>query len=134
MEDQNAELEAFRRKWREEVSSKSQDASKSTPAPSKGPRRPPPNTRISARRPSKTSQEHDHVEPLIFSGLDVPRTFEGEYAESSKSVSKEPQSALEHYEKAVERENQVSIGDSLNLYRKAFRVSLNTPSIQSTSD
>lgn len=37
-------------------------------------------------------------------------------------VDKEPESALEHYEKAVERESQGNLGDSLNLYRKAFRV------------
>jgi len=34
----------------------------------------------------------------------------------------EPVSALDHYEKAVEREVAGKLGDSLNLYRKAFRV------------
>ena len=134
MDESNPELEAFRRKWREEVSAKVQDPSKST-GPSKGPRRPSPTTRISARRLSiLPEEEHDHVEPPTFSGLDAPRTFDGEYAESSNAASKEPQSALEHYEKAVERENQGRLGDSLNLYRKAFRVSLNTHSIHSISD
>lgn len=33
-----------------------------------------------------------------------------------------PESALEHYEKAVEKETQGSLGESLSLYRKAFRV------------
>ena len=122
MEEANPELEAFRRKWREEVSAKVQDPSKPT-GPYKEPRRPRLTTQTSARRSSKTSEEHDQVEPPTFSGLDAPRTFDGEAGESSKSASNEPQSALEHYEKAVERENQGSLGDSLNLYRKAFRVS-----------
>ena len=39
-----------------------------------------------------------------------------------KQKQKEPRSALEHYEKAVERENEGSLGDSLSLYRKAYRL------------
>lgn len=34
----------------------------------------------------------------------------------------EPVTALDHYERAVEKESQGSLGDSLMLYRKAFRV------------
>ncbi|KAH6663197.1 hypothetical protein B0J14DRAFT_278619 [Halenospora varia] len=120
MEETNPELEAFRRQWREEVSAKA-GSSKSTES-TKAPRRPPPIPRSST---GKLSQGHDgqedHVEPQEFPGLDAPRRRESDVAESSKS-SKEPQSALEHYEKAVERENQGSLGDSLSLYRKAFRM------------
>jgi F-box protein 9 len=36
--------------------------------------------------------------------------------------SQEPTSALEHYEKAVEKESQGNLGDSVNLYRKAFKL------------
>ncbi|MCJ1309340.1 hypothetical protein MMC25_002999 [Agyrium rufum] len=36
--------------------------------------------------------------------------------------SKEPKSALEHYETAVEQEGQGKLGDSLNHYRKAYRL------------
>lgn len=128
MEESNPELEAFRRKWREEVSAKTQNPSKSTAGPSEVPRRPRLNTRPSTQRPSKASEEeHDHVDPPTFSGLNGPKALDGTYEESSKAGGKEPQSALEHYEKAVERENQGSLGDSLNLYRKAFRVSLRIP-------
>lgn len=41
-----------------------------------------------------------------------------------KEPQKEPSSALEHFEKAVEKEEQGSLGDSLSLYRKAYRVNL----------
>lgn len=34
----------------------------------------------------------------------------------------EPESALEHFERAVEKEAEGSLGDSLQLYRKAYRV------------
>lgn len=38
------------------------------------------------------------------------------------SSTKEPRSALEHYEQAVEKEIQGSLGDSVRLYRRAFKV------------
>jgi F-box protein 9 len=126
MEDQNPELEAFRRQWREEVSAKSQDGSRSVAGPSKSTRRPPPITRTSTRRPSKPSaeEEEDHGEPQTFPGIDAPRNPEAKDTESSQDGDREPESALEHYEKAVEKESQGNLGDSLKLYRKAYRVSL----------
>lgn len=42
------------------------------------------------------------------------------------SAETEPSSALEHYERAVEKENSGSLGDSLLHYRKAFRVGYTT--------
>jgi len=134
MEEQNPELEAFRRQWREEVSAKTQEGSKSTAGPSKSSRRPPPVTRSSTRRLSKAAEEEeeDHGEIQTFPGLDAPRNLEAKDGESSQGGDREPESALEHYEKAVERENEGNLGDSLNLYRKAFRVSSQAISLKST--
>ena len=42
-------------------------------------------------------------------------------------AQKEPRSALEHFEKAVEKEAEGSLGDSLDLYRKAYRVGSVSP-------
>ena len=85
-------------------------------------RRPPAAPRIAADQASRfAEEEEDHVEPQTFSGLDAP-TGEVEGGERSTAPSTEPRSALEHYEKAVERESQGSLGDSLALYRKAFKV------------
>ncbi|KAF4632960.1 hypothetical protein G7Y89_g5160 [Cudoniella acicularis] len=121
MEESNPELEAFRRQWREEVSARSGSSKSTATDPSKGPRKPPPLPRSSnVKAPHESDEINDHVEPQSFPSLDVPR-HDSVDGESSKS-SREPQSALEHYEKAVERENQGSLGDSLNLYRKAFRM------------
>ena len=41
---------------------------------------------------------------------------------SSYVAAREPRSALEHYEKAVEKEDSGNLGDSLAHYRKAYRV------------
>jgi F-box protein 9 len=41
---------------------------------------------------------------------------------SAKASTREPKSALEHYERAVEKESQGSLGDSLSHYRKAYKL------------
>ena len=130
MEESNAELESFRQKWREEVSAKSKAGGNHEVPPTaksagtskvRGPGAP--------RKPSdKASREdEDHFEPRDLSELNrssssvVPGG-----GESSKQSSREPRSALEYYEKAVEKENQGSLGNSLDLYRKAFKVCKNS--------
>jgi F-box protein 9 len=67
-------------------------------------------------------EDDDYVDTQVALSLDGSSTVETEHGESSKRATKEPETALEHYEKAVERETQGSLGDSLNLYRKAYRV------------
>lgn len=118
MDDSNPELESFRQQWRAEVSARSQaDRPKTT----KPVRKPPPISSLSSTTTTKTlkplKEEEEAEEPGRTFG-DAP--VRDELPESFKG--KEPQSALEHYEKAVEREDQGSLGDSLSLYRKAFRV------------
>ena len=41
---------------------------------------------------------------------------------TGKISTKEPRSALEHYERAVEKESQGNLGDSLSHYRQAYRL------------
>ena len=43
-------------------------------------------------------------------------------AEKGPGDAEEPRSALEHYERAVEKECLGSLGESVSLYRKAFKV------------
>ena len=123
MEESNPELDTFRQQWRAEVSARAQaDGNKAT-KPSKTSRRPPPVTSLTSSTPLKSVKEdEDHGEPQALPNLDGPRSPE-EHAGTTSKTSKEPQSALDHYEKAVERESQGILGDSLDLYRKAFRVS-----------
>lgn len=124
-----AELESFRQKWREEVSAKTKGkqpvATPTTPAASSSKSQLPKShgTEIPVPRPSwNTNEEHDEVQPHVYPQLGEKqhgRRLNEPHAEAS---TREPKSALEHYEKAVERENQGSLGDSLSLYRKAFKV------------
>lgn len=114
MEESNPELESFRQQWRAEVSARSQvDRPKTKPS-----KRPPPIASLSSTNVLKPPRGDEEVEASSFA-IDGPSN--GNHAEGSKA-GRDPQSALEHYEKAVERENEGSLGDSLNLYRKAFRV------------
>ncbi|KAE8444128.1 hypothetical protein EG329_000816 [Mollisiaceae sp. DMI_Dod_QoI] len=122
MEDTNPELEQFRQQWRAEVSARNQNDTNRGSKSSRATRRPPPIASLSSSRvplPAKNEDE-DHT-PQVFADYDESADKE-EDGEISKAAGKEPQSALDHYEKAVERENQGSLGDSLNLYRKAFRM------------
>lgn len=126
MED-NAELESFRRQWREEVSRRTkQGPEPSQPNPSTlstpAPRFPPTHHEALDRK-----EEEDTVIPYdqgeivqkvgqLHLGQADDDTFE------ASSSQKEPSSALEHFERAVEREAEGSLGDSLQHYRKAYRV------------
>jgi len=95
---------------------------KTTPASSsKLPKNNPPQGPSHARG---QSEELDEVTPHVYQNLGEKQHGRrlDESSAPSASSSSEPRSALEHYEKAVERESQGSLGDSLNLYRKAFKV------------
>ncbi|KAK7528028.1 uncharacterized protein IWZ02DRAFT_143106 [Phyllosticta citriasiana] len=123
-----AELESFRRKWREEVQARTkQKASRSQ------------TTGASAQASSSQAQSsHRNKAPAIAAhqerheGIDEaePHAYHdlGEKEsgrrlnEPAPPPTKVPESALEHYEEAVKREAQGKLGDSLNLYRKAFKL------------
>jgi F-box protein 9 len=129
MSQTEAELESFRRKWREEVSARSQ-ASTAAPEPvasssqvsiSRGPFAEPPSVKL-----HDATGDLDEWEPRTYGGLgdrEAARCLADH--PSSSTASTAPRSALEHYEQAVEKESQGSLGDSVNLYRKAFRVNVN---------
>lgn len=130
MSQQNeAELEQFRKQWKAEVSARAR--SKPTgPAQldGAGPSSSKQVTLKSGGPPLEHSgrpihQGHDEVAPLSYHDLEERETgrkiADDSYGQSSRQ---EPQTALEHYEKAVEKEGQGSLGDSVSLYRKAFRL------------
>ncbi|KAA8575006.1 hypothetical protein MFRU_002g03620 [Monilinia fructicola] len=135
MEDSNPELESFRKQWQEEVTRRANTTttqSQSLPflnnhssGPSNSSQRPPRPKNIYEN--PKTTEEDAVAEPqsLHFdgpSGTTEGIGDDGIYSNGKSTGVKEPQSALEHYEKAVEKEGQGSLGDSLDLYRKAFRL------------
>lgn len=132
MNSTEAELESFRQKWREEVNAKQKgkagpsqsnqaSPSKTQASNSNAPEAP---THPTHHRRDGSLEEVDEVEPHFYHDLGEKQHGRrlDETATSHASSSQEPKSALEHYERAVEKESQGSLGDSLNLYRKAFKV------------
>ena len=140
--DISSELESFRERWRAEVRAK-QPGSRSEPQASQ----PPAVSSASSSRPARPSkpppkpskgknpaphdngdndddEDGDYVQPRPFDELSADGSSDsralGEASEAREE--KAPVSALDHYEKAVERETVGKLGDSLQLYRKAFRV------------
>jgi len=124
-----AELESFRQKWREEVSAKSKGKAPAVPAKtsqassskSHFPKTNAPEVPSHARQQSVGAV--DGLEPVYqdLGGKQHGRRLD---ETSPPPITNEPNSALEHYEKAVEKEDQGSLGDSVSLYRKAFKVSI----------
>lgn len=132
MDSAEGELESFRRQWRQEVSERTKGRSGPAQAAqlsgaikrsSKGSTAAP-----QAKNDVRDQNEGaDDFEGRTFHDLEDKEELLklGNEAQRAKAVEgKEPKTALEHYEKAVERETQGILQDSVNLYRKAFKVCL----------
>ena len=135
----NPELEDFRRQWQEEVSSKSKGgrtrpdvSAKSNISQIKTPIGAVPLEVDLARTQHvhdgkgvvyalRENEQDTHHESDDADDSRMSEARENDVQDGS-ITSQEPQSALEHYEKAEERESQGKLGDSVNLYRKAFRL------------
>ncbi|KAK5992474.1 F-box only 9-like protein [Cladobotryum mycophilum] len=134
----NPELESFRRQWisdlqtKRETSGPSNHAAGSSSASSssasrsakKLPNGPPSPT--ASRRPLTALDDNDDNDASYIQGqsFDAPAEPEGPTLENPtiKPAKKQPVSALDHYEAATEKEAQGNMGDSLKLYRKAYRL------------
>ncbi|KAI1636524.1 hypothetical protein F4809DRAFT_383430 [Biscogniauxia mediterranea] len=147
-EEIQSELESFREQWKAEVSARARNAGTSQqqqqpppphqphqtnhPSPShKLPKRDEPSRRKTVSKTStqlvEDDDDDDYVPTQSFDELDAPRAkgqrLDAEDATSSKGKEKsEPKTALDFYEHAVERETTGKLGDSLQLYRTAFRM------------
>lgn len=131
MED-NAELESFRRQWREEVARRNNKNTHHVYEPVRQPQPPRfPPTHHAATERKEEEEENEPDESEIVSKVDqlhlqpeapAPGTADEDVFHAGPQ--KEPSSALEHFERAVQREAEGSLGDSLQHYRKAYRVCL----------
>lgn len=129
-----AELESFRRQWREEVSKRARGQAPANTKPSASSSSNPQASRSHAPAASVPSHarhrsvEHaDEVTPHVYHDLGEKQHGRrlDETSDQTAAVlaaNREPTSALEHYERAVEKESAGSLGDSLKHYRKAFKV------------
>ncbi|KIW00930.1 hypothetical protein, variant [Verruconis gallopava] len=133
MNSTEAELEKFRQEWKQEVSAKVKSHAKANRS---GPSNPSPAaTKTTA--PSRTTQPNpsalsfynshndDDLAPQGYHDIDQQLGGSQHDLAQASFLAREPRTALEHYEKAVEKEGQGSLGDSLSLYRKAFRMDSN---------
>ncbi|KEF63470.1 uncharacterized protein A1O9_01448 [Exophiala aquamarina CBS 119918] len=143
MDDSSAALERFRRQWKEEVSARSKQSDKgaSEPRSIDKARRPSdvlrpverpihkPPTRHPAADIKDDSDHYSDACPKDTSSPSMIQRIEGLNMRhiddddfTVRGSSKEPKSALEHFERAVEKESQGNLGDSLSHYRKAYRL------------
>ena len=134
--DINSELESFRQQWREEVrarnpASSSQNSGAATASGSGRPQRPgraavpAPPAIGPGRRPLRSENDDDYVQAKTYDEPDATASSSGGQIAAGEGKGKEPmalETALEHYEEAVETEGQGNLGEALRLYRKAFRV------------
>lgn len=135
MDTNNPDLENFRRQWQEEVTARIKTKDRHVPneksyVPSK--KSEDPAIKVTLPRSEVLGDDAetlDGINTQAYHDLEDKDEVKklgsvGSLPYSSAHVPKEPRSALEHYERAIEREDQGKLGDSLKLYRQAFRVSL----------
>lgn len=129
-EQLNTELESFRRQWISDLrirndqpntSSSSQQLDSQTSRQNKKP--PVTSSTVpssSRKQPLNRDDDQDFLQGRSFDEPPPPtgHTLAGQ----SEAPSKELVSALDHFEEAMEREAQGNMGDSLKLYRKAYKV------------
>ncbi|KAL2755019.1 hypothetical protein ACRALDRAFT_1057737 [Sodiomyces alcalophilus JCM 7366] len=131
----DSELASFRQQWRSELQAKKQGdrsekrtslhataVSSSQPAPAPAPRLEAPKASASASHLDHDDSNEDYVRTRTFDEPAGTSSSGRTLAHPSTLDDKEPVSALDHFEAAVEKEAVGSLGDSLKLYRKAFRM------------
>lgn len=119
----NAELESFRREWHEEVARRSKP--RSTPPSRFRPRHHEASHRKELKEEAPLPTSFDPKELAQQVGqLSVESKHDLEEDGFTRGATHEPNSALEHFERAVEKEATGNLGESLQHYRKAYRVSI----------
>ena len=123
------ELERFRQQWQEEVYARSRGVASSSSKPARPAgsphRRSSGTTQPTFHKPYRETEEADEFGEHAYHDLENQDELRklGEAGEGiHPSTRQEPSSALEHYERAVERETEGNLGDSLSHYRKAYKV------------
>lgn len=135
MDESTLALEQFRQQWKEEVNARSKKAGQSSNQIDQSirPRRTsevrlelpinkPPSRHPIADIKDDSDHDSDYQSSQTVQKLEGLKIKEVDDDEFSATSIIEPKSALEHYEKAVEKENQGNLGDSISHYRKAYRL------------
>ena len=134
--DTAEELERFRQQWQQEVTQRAKETPLASLNRSARPPRPsqissgaiPPERAAPPLIRRRTREVEEHAEESNGEGYhdlenkDEARRLGPGGDRTYPSSRREPRSALDHYELAVEKELEGSLGDSLSHYRKAYRV------------
>ncbi|KAG8532720.1 uncharacterized protein KY384_002597 [Bacidia gigantensis] len=130
--DASEELTKFRQQWQEEVRSRKKTISTHRPQAASAHHRPDraPSPHLPSYNEEHKSAFEDHKDSSYhdLEDLDDQRRLHIEGG-SRPNNSRQPSSALEHYEKAVQREGEGSLGDSLKHYHKAYRLDAGVDSL-----
>ncbi|KAI9163141.1 F-box protein pof7 [Paramyrothecium foliicola] len=130
----DSELESFREKWLSDLrrskgekpgepsrpvrASATADASSSASVRIQNE----PPVSSTAQRPPAVEDEGEHAQTHVFEAPGAAQPEGASQDPTSRPAKKQPVSALDHYEEAMEKEAQGNMGESLKLYRKAYRL------------
>lgn len=129
----NSELESFRQQWISDLQSRAHEAdtpsssAAAAPAATSRPRRRtgPSSPTITKKHLPAVEDDEYYLHGPTFDSMPPPSSSghllsdpPGKHEHDEKPLV----SALDHYEKAMEKEAQGNMGESLKLYRQAYRV------------
>lgn len=120
----NTELESFRQQWLSDLQTQPSNSSHARPLhlTESTSSQAPPAPKLSHQKPPRAQDDGDD-DYLQGQSFDEPPAPTGHtLSRTSKPEPKELVSALDHFEEAMEREAQGNMGDSLKLYRQAYKV------------
>lgn len=126
----DSELESFRQKWMSDLKTRNEHHD-SSDAQAAGPSRRPhhglpisslPHKHAPAPAPADDAED-EYVQGRPFD-QDEPELTQPLQESHHDTKGKKLVSALDHFEEAMNKEDQGNMGDSLKLYRKAYRVSI----------
>ena len=131
-DDLNSDLDNFRQQWITDLRSREDTAgqpSHSRPPPPRqavpaAPGRQPGPPPSGSKKPAPTHDDDDYLQGRTFGEHPAPSPSHPTLNSPPRAPKKELVSALDHYEEAMEKEVSGNMGDSLRLYRKAYRVRL----------
>jgi len=126
----DAELERFRRQWQAEVSQRQGGTRRRAPSSTSitAPRPKQPMPQLDGHiGPGKTQAQREDYESPLYNFDDLEERENARRRGTGgigvhPEAQKEPQSALEHFEKAIEKEGEGNMQQSVLHYRKAYRL------------
>ncbi|PNY23785.1 Uncharacterized protein TCAP_06277, partial [Tolypocladium capitatum] len=119
----DSELESFRQQWLSDLRTRRGDSPQAPRPEAAAPPSPARRRRAVPSQLDDDDDDDDHLQGRAFDHAEPPQqsgnTLDGSVR---PRPARELVSALDHYEEAMEKEAQGNMGDSLKLYRQAYRL------------